>query len=304
MFLSDVKNPIQLARRIYDKAHRSPGMSRVPPNFLCGEGATDFAWHNKVIVVPDELMIAPLSLQRWKTWCKEIADHERENPRSDSEMMDTSLHRPMSSTAARLAQAFPGVQQRIDAARHIDEEPMDPAKAKNSKTLDGLIPKVETKTANPLHATSQHDMSTSHADHAPRLESQSLGASERATGSEDVISDTVGCIVVDKYGNIAAGSSSGGIGMKHRGRIGPAALIGIGTHVIPVDPGDPDKSSVAVVASGTGEHIASTFAASTCASRIYYNQRMSPGGVYDQVTEEEAISSMLTNEFTGMYFIY
>lgn len=48
---------------------------------------------------------------------------------------------------------------------------------------------------------------------------------------EDVVTDTVGAICVDRWGRVAAGSSSGGIGMKHRGRIGPAALIGIGTWI-------------------------------------------------------------------------
>lgn len=48
---------------------------------------------------------------------------------------------------------------------------------------------------------------------------------------EDLVTDTVGAICVDRWGNVAAGSSSGGIGMKHCGRIGPAALIGIGTWI-------------------------------------------------------------------------
>ncbi|KAL9594633.1 MAG: hypothetical protein Q9179_005306 [Wetmoreana sp. 5 TL-2023] len=77
----------------------------------------------------------------------------------------------------------------------------------------------------------------------------------------DDITDTVGAIAVDSLGNLAAGSSSGGIGMKHRGRIGPAALVGIGTAVIPVDADDTEKTSVATVTSGTGEHMATTMAA-------------------------------------------
>src|SRR5690606_15658452 len=45
----------------------------------------------------------------------------------------------------------------------------------------------------------------------------------------DLIVDTVGAVAIDQYGNIAAGSSSGGISMKHAGRVGPAALVGVGT---------------------------------------------------------------------------
>lgn len=58
-----------------------------------------------------------------------------------------------------------------------------------------------------------------------------LNNSGHHDAQEDVVTDTVGAICVDRWGRVAAGSSSGGIGMKHRGRIGPAALIGIGTWI-------------------------------------------------------------------------
>lgn len=117
--------------------------------------------------------------------------------------------------------------------------------------------------------------------------------------TEDRVSDTVGAIAVDSYGHIAAGSSSGGIGMKHKGRIGPAALNGIGTSVIPVDPNDPEKTCVASVTSGTGEHIATTLAAHTCASRVYYTQRKRPDGSFEEVTEDEAMGAMIATDYMG-----
>lgn len=85
---------------------------------------------------------------------------------------------------------------------------------------------------------------------------------------DDIITDTVGAIAIDMYGHIAAGSSSGGIGMKHRGRVGPAALVGVGSAVIPADVGDEDGISVAAVTSGTGEHMATTMASQKCAERL------------------------------------
>jgi taspase (threonine aspartase 1) len=120
-----------------------------------------------------------------------------------------------------------------------------------------------------------------------------------ADEDEDMISDTVGAIAVDRYGNIAAGSSSGGIGAKHRGRIGPAALVGIGTYVIPVDPSDPDQVSVASITSGTGEHIATTMAAQTSAARLYYCQKKRKDGTFENVSEDEAMNATIATEFMG-----
>lgn len=113
---------------------------------------------------------------------------------------------------------------------------------------------------------------------------------------EDNIVDTVGAIAIDGWGNIAGGSSSGGIGMKHKGRCGPAALVGVGTAVIPRDERDVNLSSVATVVSGTGEHMATTMAASAAAERIYYSHRKIVGG-YEGCTEDEALEGMINNEF-------
>jgi taspase (threonine aspartase 1) len=116
---------------------------------------------------------------------------------------------------------------------------------------------------------------------------------------EDMITDTVGAIAIDMFGHIAAGSSSGGIGMKHRGRVGPAALVGIGTAVIPADDRDDECVSVAAVTSGTGEHMATTMASQKCADRLYHNTRRALGGGDIEATEEEAMESFVQADFMG-----
>lgn len=116
---------------------------------------------------------------------------------------------------------------------------------------------------------------------------------------EDHITDTVGAIAIDSWGNIACGASSGGIGMKFRGRVGPAALVGVGAAVVPVDPGDPEHTCVATVTSGTGEHMATTMAATVCAERLYQSVKKGRGGEYVEVTEDEALKAMIEKEFMG-----
>ena len=113
----------------------------------------------------------------------------------------------------------------------------------------------------------------------------------------DLITDTVGAIAIDCHGRMAAGSSSGGIGMKYKGRIGPAALVGVGSSVYPVNPKDKDETCVGAVTSGTGEHMATTMAASTCASRLYYNQAMSKNGVLEDSFEEDAMQNFIKHDF-------
>jgi len=56
---------------------------------------------------------------------------------------------------------------------------------------------------------------------------------------------TVGCVAVDKYGNLAAATSTGGMTFKKYGRIGDTPVIGAGTYA--------DNTTCAVSATGHGE---------------------------------------------------
>lgn len=87
--------------------------------------------------------------------------------------------------------------------------------------------------------------------------------------------------------------------MKHRGRIGPAALVGVGSAVVPADDSDRSRTSVAAVTSGTGEHMATTMAATLCAERLYQGVRKVKGGGFEQVEDDEALKGMIETDFMG-----
>ncbi len=56
---------------------------------------------------------------------------------------------------------------------------------------------------------------------------------------------TVGCLALDKHGNLAAGTSTGGLTGKQFGRVGDTPIIGAGTWA--------DNRTCAVSCTGTGE---------------------------------------------------
>lgn len=146
-------------------------------------------------------------------------------------------------------------------------------------------------------STISDDNSRAHPQTSQKSEGNQSGRPVPPTPISDSITDTVGAIAIDVYGNIACGASSGGIGMKHRGRVGPAALVGVGASVIPADPDDPDRTTVATVTSGTGEHMGTTMAASVCSNRIFFSQRRTPGGGIEQVDEDTALKAFIERDF-------
>ena len=70
---------------------------------------------------------------------------------------------------------------------------------------------------------------------------------------------TVGAVALDKDGNLAAGTSTGGMTNKRYGRIGDSPVIGAGTYA--------NNKSVAVSATGSGEMFIRTSAAYNVHSR-------------------------------------
>ncbi|XP_072932666.1 threonine aspartase 1 [Epargyreus clarus] len=78
--------------------------------------------------------------------------------------------------------------------------------------------------------------------------------------------DTVGAICVDSNGIVASGASSGGVSLKHEGRVGQAASFGSG--VWAVTSRDGIKPSIASCTSGCGEHLIRTQLAKNTAESL------------------------------------
>ena len=73
---------------------------------------------------------------------------------------------------------------------------------------------------------------------------------------------TVGCVALDKQGNLAAGTSTGGMTNKKFGRIGDAPIIGAGTYA--------NNDTCAVSATGWGEYFIRVGVARDIAAQMEY----------------------------------
>lgn len=84
---------------------------------------------------------------------------------------------------------------------------------------------------------------------------------------------TVGCVVLDKAGNLTAGTSTGGMFKKKWGRIGDSPVIGAGTYA--------DNASCAVSCTGHGEYfIRHAVAYNLCARYKYLNEPVEQAADY------------------------
>ena len=76
---------------------------------------------------------------------------------------------------------------------------------------------------------------------------------------------TVGAVAVDRQGNLAAGTSTGGMTAKRFGRIGDSPVIGAGTWA--------DNASCAVSSTGHGEYFIRYQVAADICARVKYKQQ-------------------------------
>lgn len=451
--VTEVKNPISVARKVLDHSDKQLSLRRVPPNLLVGQGASDFAYDNGIPILPYDVLVSPAARERWLRWRYDLKAVERRQQRhgdkqkelsskefhaminaipepltqvskvnserekhtrrlekrsplcqstsstpstpskaslstrysssprsamsqdraSDTSMISDSddetqgrrgsIHESSTNALINSSQNIPKLLtlSSIDAVESIapsvehdsehmdidtddrfwtvrrskatkdgshdetnnlsqDEESGNSRSSSSTLQLPSITPSpppntpddYETAASIPIPPTPLDRIpSPMHSTPLTRVKEStplppapdfsdllSNDGSEKQRG-EDWITDTVGAIAIDRYGRMACGASSGGIGMKYRGRVGPAALVGVGGAVVPVHAEDINKTCVSAVTSGTGEHMGTTLAASVCAERLYTGMRKRQDGGLEEAHDDEVLNTFIQRDFMG-----
>ncbi|QEC66222.1 isoaspartyl peptidase/L-asparaginase [Panacibacter ginsenosidivorans] len=92
------------------------------------------------------------------------------------------------------------------------------------------------------------------------LDHDSSKALLKQPGNRDYKYGTVGCVALDMYGNLAAGTSTGGMTNKKFGRVGDAPIIGAGTYA--------NNATCAISCTGWGEFYIRLVMAKTISDRM------------------------------------
>jgi beta-aspartyl-peptidase (threonine type) len=95
-----------------------------------------------------------------------------------------------------------------------------------------------------------------------RSDSAKGDAASQASREEHHRYGTVGAVALDAQGNLAAGTSTGGITGKRSGRVGDSPILGAGTYA--------DNKTCAISATGDGEYFIRTSCARTIAALVEY----------------------------------
>ncbi|MBI6527842.1 isoaspartyl peptidase/L-asparaginase [Proteus vulgaris] len=93
---------------------------------------------------------------------------------------------------------------------------------------------------------------------------------------------TVGAVALDQHGNLAAGTSTGGMTNKRYGRVGDSPIIGAGNYA--------DNETVAVSATGSGEMFIRTLTAFNIAAQVKYQNLPLEKAAQNALDEVKAIN--------------
>lgn len=140
------------------------------------------------------------------------------------------------------------------------------AKEKGLTIVDPSYFYTESRWQGLQKALKEEKVQLDHSEEKPtkpaKAQKNASSRAEELIFSEGKKFGTVGCVALDQYGNLAAGTSTGGMTNKRYGRVGDAPIIGAGTYA--------DNETCAVSATGHGEYFIRSVVAYDIAALMKY----------------------------------
>jgi hypothetical protein len=155
--------------------------------------------------------VTPEARSAWQQYCNILGQAQAAEgvpAPTTSTPASGSPERPTDSTQQQQLQQQPPEDQSMPATKASSP------RAKRQRTV------TTTTNSNPAHQVSAAAMTGADAAGASQVPAVSARLAD--------VCDTVGALVVDGSGRVAAGVSSGGLALKTEGRVGEAAVIGAG----------------------------------------------------------------------------
>jgi taspase (threonine aspartase 1) len=138
-----VKNPISLARAILDASKEPLTLHRVPPNFLVGPGATDYAYEQGLVVLPHDGLVSNPARQRWMQWQRELKEADNRQRRSSpgsNEIDNAYYRRPVRSYLTQLPTSPSSTQPASSTPASSSQKNVNNTDSRPTDTRDNSLP--------------------------------------------------------------------------------------------------------------------------------------------------------------------
>ena len=193
--ISGIKNPILVAQKLVEEQGKGLlPLGRVPPGFLVGEGAREWAVRHNVPTIKTEHLISEKAAKLYRHYKKKLdaykmsvatAKRKRELSRSGSGNLEKCKRLKQSSDL-------------LDTTDHV--------RSSDGATTSKLFDRNTSLAAS--------------SDGCDLIPGTSGTSDDEDVVDDDKVQDTVGVVGLDRSGRVAGTVSSGGIALKQPGRVG------------------------------------------------------------------------------------
>ena len=219
--ISGVKNPILVARKLVEEQGKGLlPLGRVPPGFLVGEGAKEWAVRHNIQTIKTEQLISDKAAKLYKHYKKKLDAYKLSMQQQQQQQASIKRKREAGRGGGGGGNCLANIQncKRLKQSSDIIDV-TDQVRSNDgaTKLLDGnsTITSGDGCDDTSERLGVRNDTSDTDDDHDIH-------------DIDDGVGDTVGVVVLDRAGNVASTVSSGGIALKQPGRVGQASCFGCG----------------------------------------------------------------------------